>query len=47
MLPMRQVLASLALFPFSLVTPSPRSLESSGRIAFYKQGLDEDIMMLV
>lgn len=47
MLPLRQVLASPALFPFSLGNPSPRSLESSGRLALYKQGLDEDMVMLV
>ncbi|MGI9861903.1 hypothetical protein SDD30_11050 [Moorella naiadis] len=47
MLPLRQVLASPALFPFSLVSPSQRSLESGGRLALYKQGLDEDMVMLV
>ncbi|MEW5865540.1 MAG: hypothetical protein AB1774_01650 [Bacillota bacterium] len=44
--PLRQLLSSPALFPFSLDAPTSRAVESGGRLLLYRQGLDEDVVVV-
>lgn len=44
--PLWQLLSSPALFPFSLDAPTSRAVESGGRLLLYRQGLDEDVVVV-
>lgn len=44
--PFLQLVSSPVLFPFSLMTAAPYDIEVNGRLSLYRQGLDEDMVML-
>ncbi|MEW6574006.1 MAG: hypothetical protein AB1374_10295 [Bacillota bacterium] len=44
--PLLQLVSSPVLFPFSLGTVAPYVVEVNGRLCLYRQGLDEDMVML-
>jgi hypothetical protein len=44
--PVRDLIQSPALFPFTIPTPGIRDLESNARLQSYRHGLDEDMVIL-
>jgi len=44
--PLTQLVSSPVLFPFSLEGVTPYVIEGSGRLCLYRQGLNEDVVML-
>jgi hypothetical protein len=44
--PLAQLVSSPVLFPFSLERVTPYVIEGSGRLCLYRQGLNEDVVML-
>lgn len=44
--PVWQLVSSPALFPFSLGMLTPYVIEANGRLAVYRQNVDEDVVML-